>query len=180
MWDEWNAKSPWAQADDALVADEALMEAFDAVDDAERGRLRFPMGPLQLGFEEIVGLRLNEHALHTWDIAVVLDDAARLPDDAAALIIDNLALLARFGGRPDGTERTVVVRTTAPERTFALRLSAEGVELGAGEAAAECDLELPAEAFSRLIYGRLDPGHTPPDTRGSALLDDLRAVFPGP
>ncbi len=36
VWDEWNAKTPRAQADDALVADEALMEAFEAVDEAER------------------------------------------------------------------------------------------------------------------------------------------------
>jgi hypothetical protein len=40
------------------------------------------------------------------------------------------------------------------------------------------DLELPAEAFVRLVYGRLDPAHTPP-VSGTADLDELRSVFPG-
>jgi uncharacterized protein (TIGR03083 family) len=180
VWAEWDGKSPRAQADDALVADEALMRTLEGVVDADRERLHFPMGPLQLGFDELVGLRLNEHALHTWDIAVVFDDAARLPADAAALIVDNLALIARFTGRPDGTERTIVVRTTAPERTLSLRLSAEGVELGVADVTAQSDLELSAEAFSRLVYGRLDPRHTPEGSGDPALLADLRAVFPGP
>ena len=37
---------------------------------------------------------------------------------------------------------------------------------------------LPAEAFSRLVYGRLDPDHTPAFTGDAALLDTLRRVFP--
>ena len=95
-------------------------------------------------------------------------------------MVDNLALIARFSGRPDGEERTVAVRTTDPERALALRLSADGVELTAGDAGQEPELTLPAEAFSRLVYGRLDPGHTPAFTGDAALLDALRAVFPGP
>ena len=43
---------------------------------------------------------------------------------------------------------------------------------------AEPDLELPAEALVRLVYGRLDPDHTPA-VRGGADLDVLRGVFPG-
>jgi hypothetical protein len=39
---------------------------------------------------------------------------------------------------------------------------------------------LPAEAFCRLVYGRLDPDHTPPFSGDAALLDALRSVFPGP
>jgi hypothetical protein len=40
---------------------------------------------------------------------------------------------------------------------------------------------LPAEALLRLVYGRLDPGHTPPvEVSGDAgLLDRAREVFPG-
>ena len=147
VWDEWNAKTPRAQADDALVADEAVLQALEAVDEGERARLTFPMGPLSLGFDEFAGLRLNEHAFHSWDIAVVLDDDARLPPDAAALVVDNLALIARFSGRADGEERTVAVRTTDPESAFTLRLSADGVELTAGDAGLEPALTLPAEAF---------------------------------
>jgi uncharacterized protein (TIGR03083 family) len=180
VWDEWNAKTPRTQADDALVADEALMAAFEGVGDAERGRLRFPLGPLSLGFDELVGLRLNEHALHSWDIAVEQDESAGLPEDAAALVVDNLSLIARFSGRPDGHEGTIAIRTSHPERDIVVRVSPDGVELGAGESGEPADLELPAEAFCRLVYGRLDPNHTPAHRGDAAHLDLLRAVFPGP
>ena len=179
VWDEWNAKAPRAQADDALIADEAVTEALEAVDDAERARLTFPLGPMTLGFDGMVGMRLNEHVFHTWDIAVALDAAAPLPADAAPLVVDNLALIARFSGRPGDVERTVAVHTTDPDRDLALRLSAEGVELADGAPGQEPELVLPAEAFSRLVYGRLDPDHSPALTGDAALLQTLRAVFPG-
>src|SRR5258707_1070265 len=38
---------------------------------------------------------------------------------------------------------------------------------------------LPAEAFIRLVYGRLDPAHTPSVETRRADLDELRQVFPG-
>ena len=180
VWDEWNAKTPRAQADEALEADEALMEAYEGVDDSERERLTFPMGPLSLGFDELVGLRLNEHTFHSWDIAVMLDGSVGLPEDATALVIDNLSLIARFTGRPNGEERTIAIHTTGPRRDIALRLSTDGVAVGAGDPGQQPDLELPAEAFCRLVYGRLDPDHTPPFRGDAALLNGLRAVFPGP
>jgi uncharacterized protein (TIGR03083 family) len=180
VWDEWNAKSPRAQADDALAADEALTQAVEAVDESERARLTFSLGPMSLGFNDMFSLRLNEHVFHTWDIAVMFDAAARLPGDATGLVVDNLSLIARFSGRPDGQDRTIVIRTTDPERAVALVLSADGVELGSGKPGRAADLELPAEALSRLVYGRLDPDHTPAFTGDAALLQTLRAVFPGP
>lgn len=180
VWDDWNAKAVRAQAEDALVADVAVLEALEDVSEAERAELVFAMGPLSLGFNEFAGLRLNEHVFHTWDIEVVFDDAVRLPRDATALVVDNLALIARFSGRPDGRERTVAIRTSDPERDVSLGLSTDGVELTAGERGRSPELEMPAEAFSRLVYGRLDPDHTPSFTGDAALLDALRAVFPGP
>jgi uncharacterized protein (TIGR03083 family) len=180
VWDEWNAKTPRAQADDALAADAALLQAFESLGEGERARLAFPMGPLSMGFDDFVGLRLNEHTLHTWDIAVSFDDAARLPDDAVALVVDNLALIARFTGRTDGQDRTVAVHTTVPARDVALHLSADGVDLTTGETGEQPALDLPAEAFCRLVYGRLDPDHTPSFSGDATLLSELRTVFPGP
>jgi uncharacterized protein (TIGR03083 family) len=179
VWDEWNAKSPRAQADDALVADEAVTEAIEAVDESERAQLVFHLGPMSLSFDEYVGMRLNEHAFHTWDIAAALDKSARLSDDEAALVVDNLGRIVAFSGRPDGRERTIAIHTTDPERYFALRFSADGVELHNGEPGRPPDLELPAEAFARLVYGRLDATHTPAFTGDAELLDLLRTVFPG-
>jgi hypothetical protein len=48
------------------------------------------MGPMEWGFTEFVGMRLNEHAFHTWDIEVVDDPEATLPAQVAALVVDNL------------------------------------------------------------------------------------------
>src|ERR1700733_12517221 len=36
VWDEWNAKTPRAKADDALAVDPALFEEFERVGEAER------------------------------------------------------------------------------------------------------------------------------------------------
>jgi uncharacterized protein (TIGR03083 family) len=180
VWDAWNAKTPRAQADDALVADEAVTQALEAIAPADRESLNFPMGPLSLGFNEFAGLRLNEHVFHTWDVAVVLDHGARLPRDATALVVDNLGLIARFSGRHEGPERMITVGTSDPERLIAVRLSPDGVELTAGEPGRGPDLSLPAEALSRLVYGRLDPDHTPAFTGDAALLAELRMTFPGP
>ncbi len=181
VWDEWNAKTPRAQADDALVEDERLLEALDALPDDDRARLEFPMGPVKLDFDRAVAMRLNEHAIHTWDIEVVLDDGAYLPPDVAAVVIDNLELIARFVARPTGVTRTVRVGTTDPVRHFTLRLAADKVELTAvdGGGPEPDDLVLPAEALCRLVYGRLDPDHTPPVRGDAALLERLRSIFPG-
>ena len=39
---------------------------------------------------------------------------------------------------------------------------------------------MPAEAFARVIYGRLDPHHTPPVEGDDGMLAEPRGVFPGP
>jgi len=167
IWDEWRAKTPRAKADDALSRQ-------------EWERVTFNFGPVTVGLEVAVALRLNEHAFHTWDIEVVFDDEARLPLDAAAVIVDNLGFIARFTARPTGDEREVRLRTTHPTRHFTVRLTADTAELLEGDAGEQPDLELPAEAFCRLVYGRLDPEHSPAVEANGEVLNTLRRVFPGP
>jgi uncharacterized protein (TIGR03083 family) len=180
VWDEWNAKTARAKGDDALATDAGLLQVIEVVGEAERARASFPIGPLSVDFDGFVALRVNEHAFHTWDIEVVFDDDARLPDSATGVVVDNLELITRFTGRPTGDDRTIAIHTTDPERRLALRLTPDAVVLSAGGGGPEPDVELPAEAFCRLVYGRLDPGHTPAFTGDAALLNELRAVFPGP
>jgi uncharacterized protein (TIGR03083 family) len=179
VWDEWNAKSPQAQADDALVEDERLGKAFESVDEADRERIEFPFGPLTVSFETAVALRLNEHALHTWDIEVMSVPGAVLAPDAAAVIIDNLGLVGRFSAKPTGDEREVRVRTHEPLRHFTVRLTPDSAQLLEGDGGVHPDLELPAESFCRLVYGRLDPDHSPQVAANGEVLDLLRRVFPG-
>ena len=64
-------------------------------------------------------------------------------------------------------------------RDLALELGPEAVALTASEPETDPDLQLPAEAFIRLVYGRLDPDHTPA-VKGRDLLVSLRQAFPGP
>ena len=71
-------------------------------------------------------------------------------------MVDNLGLIARFTGHPTGPDRDVVVGTTDPARQFTVRLAVDAVDIGAGGSGHSPDLVLPAEAFCRLVYGRLD------------------------
>lgn len=180
VWDEWNAKTPDEQAADALAADRAFIAAIDGLSPEDTSRLAFTMGPLQLDLEGLLGLRLNEHALHTWDVEVAFDPAAIVPAEPTASLIDNLEMIARFTGKPSGTAHDVHVRTSDPARDFTIEIGDQSVTLGPCRDP-ECipDLELPAEAFARLVYGRLDPAHTPAGVHGTADLDELRRAFPG-
>jgi uncharacterized protein (TIGR03083 family) len=179
VWNTWNAKGPVAQRDEALAADAALLARIEAVPPDERNAFTSAMGPMTLGFAQFVGMRLNEHAFHTWDIEVVVDPAATIPVPVAALVVDNLDLVARFTGKPTGDTKTIKVATSGPERGFTVEIRPDGVALTSGAPAASPDVELPGEAFARLVYGRLDAEHTPAAARGSAL-DILRRLFPGP
>jgi|HubBroStandDraft_6_1064221.scaffolds.fasta_scaffold712244_1 uncharacterized protein (TIGR03083 family) len=178
IWDEWNAKSPDQQAADALAADQAFLTRLAALTPADRAR-RFAVGPMDLDLASALRLRLSEHALHTWDVAVTLDPTATVPDDIAELLIDSLGMMAGFAGRPTGGERTLRVGTSAPTRRLQLELQPTAVTLSADSPAGTADLELPAEALIRLVAGRLDPGHTPAVYDPASNLDELRQVFPG-
>lgn len=181
VWQTWNAKNPVAQRDDALAADAALLMHFEALGSEDRDRFSAAMGPMTLDFTRFVAMRLNEHAFHTWDIEVVREPAATLPQQVAALIVDNLDLVARFTAKPTSEPRTIRIATTDPARSFVVDLRPEAVALLQLEAHdGTVDIELPAEAFGRLIYGRLDAAHTPPSVPTSSLLDTLRRGFPGP
>ena len=179
IWDEWNAKQPRAKADDTLIADRSLLERLDAMTVAERASFEFAMGPITVDFEGFVGLRLNEHALHTWDVEVALDPDAGVQADATALVVDNLGLIARYTGKPTGTVGSVTVETTDPTRRFVFDLGADAVDMTPGDRGGRVDLELPAEALVRLIYGRLDAARTPPIEGDAKLLEQLRLAFPG-
>jgi uncharacterized protein (TIGR03083 family) len=179
VWGTWNAKSRRSKAEDALIADRGLLDRIESLTAPERSGFRFSLGPVNLDFDGFVGLRLNEHAFHTWDIEVVLDPAAVVPADAAAQMVDNLELIARFTAKPTGSDRTVAVRTIEPRRDFTITFRPDDVTFAAGESRQEPDLVLPAEAFARLVYGRLDPEHTPSVNGDLDTVDELRRAFPG-
>jgi len=184
VWDVWNAKSPDEQAADALAADERHIKALEQLTDEQLDRISLPFFGMDLDAVGLVRLRLGEHALHTWDIAVRLDPIATVAPDAVNLLIDNVQqfLAPRLGQAP-AEPFAVRIQTTAPDRDYLLA-TADTVVLTDwpqdGTDTPVSEVSMPAEALLRLAYGRLDPAHTPATVTGDpADLDQLRAIFPG-
>jgi uncharacterized protein (TIGR03083 family) len=178
IWETWNAKSPGAKAADVLAVDREFVERIESLTADERAGVHLAFGPVELDLGGALGARLNEHAVHTWDVDVTLEPSAVIPADAAAVMVDNLGLIAGFSGRAIGSARVLNVRTSEPVRDFALTLGPDAVALTPRVDAHAPDLELPAEALIRLVYGRLDPDHTPA-ALASVDLSELRGVFRG-
>ena len=183
VFEHWNAKVPKDQVADALVADAAFLEQLDALDEQERRSWRLSMFGADQELSDLLRLRLGEHALHTWDVVVTRDMGATVAHDAVELLIDTLDQLVPRVGKP--TERPLRVQITPhdPTRRFLLNANGEGANLQMLEHPArpkvEKTLQLPAEAFIRLVYGRLDPQHTPMLQSNDVDIDVLRQIFPG-
>ena len=128
IWDAWNARGPRAQAADSLQANEALIQRLESLDAGQRERFRLEMFGMDLDTAGLARMRLSEHAIHSWDVAVALDPAARVAPDAVDLIVDTLGPLAARSGKPDGTKLRLHVSASGPQRDFTLE-SGETVTL---------------------------------------------------
>jgi uncharacterized protein (TIGR03083 family) len=180
IWDAWNNRTPQAQAADALTWDEQHVSRLEQLTDEQLAGIRLDFFGRQLDAAGLVRLRLSEHAVHTWDVAVVSDPAATVLPAAVPEALEQISQLLAFVAKPAGDSFRVRVRTTGPAGDYLLAVG-EPVSLSRWEDGTEVDgvLELPAEALLRLLYGRLDPEHTPAYTAEGVDLDRLRAVFPG-
>jgi uncharacterized protein (TIGR03083 family) len=179
IWQAWNERSPQAQAADGLATDESLVRRFEALDAEQRDGIRMHMFGMDLDLTGLLRMRLSEHAVHKWDIAVALDPAATVAADAVSLLVDALGPTAARSGKPSDRPLAVRVSTTDPVREFLID-SGDTVRLEAVDADNSLPhLRLSAEALVRLVYGRLDPAHTPPVGTSDVDLDELRRMFPG-
>jgi uncharacterized protein (TIGR03083 family) len=190
IWARWNALPPDGMARGFVESDDRYLAAVERLDPGRREAVQVPffLGPTPLA--GVLTFRLHEHTLHNWDIRVSLDPQATLLPEAVPLLLDLPPTMARWAARPadaalPGPVR-LAVRTTNPQRRYLLSVAGDQAELhdaGSGDTTGDTtgELDLPAEAFLRLIAGRLDPDHTPPgtDARGRPTLDELRALFPG-
>jgi len=183
VWDVWNAKTPEDQAADCLASNEKHVRTLEQLSDDQLARISLPFFGMNLDATGVVRMRLSEHALHTWDVAVSTDPAATVSPDAVSLLIDNVPgfLAPRLGKAPEEPFRLRIV-TTEPDRDYLLS-AADAISVTdwpGDSAAADGEVRMPSEALLRLAYGRLDPAHTPPGVAGQAAdLDRLRAIFPG-
>ena len=180
IWDAWNNRTPEAQAADFLAWDEQHVSRLEQLTDEQLAGIRFDFLGRELDAAGLIRLRLSEHAMHTWDVAVFSDPAAAVAADAVPEVFEQIAQLLQFVAKPAGERFRVRLRTTGPDRDYLLDVG-EPVTLSGWVDGTEVDgvVGLPAEALLRLFYGRLDPAHTPAHTAEGVELDRLRAVFPG-
>lgn len=188
IWDRWNAMGPDDQAAAGLMADAQHVQMLDQLSDEDLARISYPFMGMTLDAVGLIRLRLGEHALHTWDVAVMLDPAAEVAPDAVNLLIDGVpTFLAPRLGKPADPPFRARISTTEPVRDYLLSASDSvsvvdwpGADRAGADGAAIAEVTMPAEALLRLSYGRLDPDHTPATvTAEPADLDRLRAIFPG-
>jgi uncharacterized protein (TIGR03083 family) len=180
IWDTWNNRSPEAQAEDCLAWDAKYVRQVEQLTDAELDGIHFDFFGMELDAAGLIGLRLAEHAMHTWDVAVSVDPAAVIGSDATVLLIGTLSRFLGFAGKPSGDAFRVRVITTEPDGDHVLAV-ADTVTMSDWAPGTDTDggIRMPAEALLRLVYGRLDAEHTPEVSADGIDLDRLRAVFPG-
>jgi uncharacterized protein (TIGR03083 family) len=187
VWARWNAMTPREQADGYLRAVRELDQAYADLDPRQREELRVPMAflPQPAGIDLFTGMRLNEAALHAWDVEVAFDASATVPGDVADVLLDQylgpLTFMLGFSAKTDRLPVrpvTLEIRATAPDRTLSLRLD-EQAQLTDGPGRADGEVQLPVEALLRLLSGRLRPSDSSIVVSGPVSLADLRRVFPG-
>jgi uncharacterized protein (TIGR03083 family) len=182
IWDVWNAKPPAAQAEDSVAANAALLGSIESLGYDERVTWRLSMFGMDLDLAGLVELRLAELTVHTWDVHVATDHAATLVAEAVPPLLDALlGLTGRLGHPVQDVVGQMQIVTHAPDRAFTLTVT-DSVALVTDRPTVPAPgrITLPAEALVRLVYGRLDPAHTPASVTTDIDLDVLRRVFPGP
>ncbi|HSZ42451.1 MAG TPA: maleylpyruvate isomerase family mycothiol-dependent enzyme [Trebonia sp.] len=185
VWARWDGMGRRDRADGFQSANEALVGLYESLDSHTRENLRIEMGFLPQPVDVAMAgrLRLSEFTLHAWDVRVGFDKTATLLPAATTLIAPGVAQMAGWLGKPEAIKEQAVIRvtTTAPDLDLALRLT-DQVKVDT-DLPAEPDgvLSLPAEAWVRLVTGRLSPDYTPAGITATAAadLEALRKVFPG-
>jgi uncharacterized protein (TIGR03083 family) len=184
VWDRWNAMSADEKRAGYVERSDVLVGAFDALDRQERDSLEIGVSymPAPLPLATFAGLRLNETALHGWDIRVGVDSDAELDagsaDLLAELLADQIGFMLAFIAKPDRIDRPVVLEIAGSNLVISIT---DAVTLGKPAAPASATFTGPLASAIRLIAGRLGPDHTPRslDVTGNVTLAELREVFPG-
>jgi uncharacterized protein (TIGR03083 family) len=184
IWDDWNGRTPRAQVDGAVEVNQAHVAAFEALSDEELAGARIDLfGMFDLVGDALAQFRLPELVVHTWDIAVALDPAARVAHDAIELMIDEMPSRVGFFGKPQAEAWALTVHVSDPPRTFVLRAGEHITLSPVDEDPDDTDgeLHISAEALVRLFVGRLDARNADDTTLSSdkVSLEDLRTTFPG-
>lgn len=185
VWEKWNSRTPEQQAAEGMAAEDEFVSALEGLDDAALESLHRDLGGFDLDPSQALRLRVSEQAMHSWDILVMFDDNAVLPEAGVPALLEVLPLTLRWAAQPHDDLLRLRVRTTDPDHDYVLELAPGSTRLSSVDDSSDTtgvdsELLLPAEALLRLVYGRLDPRHTPPHkATDETLLDRLRAIFRG-
>jgi uncharacterized protein (TIGR03083 family) len=179
----WREKAEAGLAQDAVSVNDTYVDMLAALDDGALDALRVRLRGRDLNVSAFAGRRLFEHALHTWDIAVMRDPLALVSPMAAALLVDrvleNLDMLAS-GPKPTTAPLSIAVSMSDLGRAFVVKVAPDAVLVESGTET-DASLEMSADSFVRLLSGRLDAAHTPQALIASSpsCLGLLRTVFAG-
>jgi uncharacterized protein (TIGR03083 family) len=184
VWDRWNAMTPRQQADGFRHHNGSLVAAYEQIDaeTRESHEIQLAFLPMPLPLAAVAGMRLNESALHQWDVLVAFDPTAGMDAVAAQVLAEQLSgplsFMPGFFGKADQYDGSVLVALA--DSGFSISID-ETVAITRGAAGANATFTGPLEAAVRLLGGRLTPAHTPAGVEvvGAIELDDLRRVFPG-
>lgn len=180
IWARWDASTPEEQVADSIEANEKFIARIEGLPADERERFAANLFGMDSDLNRLVVMKLGEHAIHTWDVAAALDSTATVAGDAVDLLLAGVPALAARGATPAAEPKTVGVTVTEPDHRY-LIVTGPAVSVTEAEDGDDLDaaLTLPAEAFLRLVYGRLDPAHTPAGVAEGPELEALRTVFRG-
>jgi len=184
VWDRWNALQPQEQAAGFLELDAELVAALQALDDQQLDSMQFSVGsiPFPLAAHGFVGLRLNEAALHSWDVRAAFEPLAVLQPEAAhvltELLAGDLGFMLRFIAKAEAVSEPAVV--DIEDSGFGLVIDG-AISLTTSVSGVTATFTGPLESVVRLVGGRLGAQHTPEDVKvtGNVTLDELRSAFPG-
>jgi uncharacterized protein (TIGR03083 family) len=181
IWARWDSATPRAQAEGFLEYNARWLDTVEAFTPEQRTALTVDLGflPEPVPLLTAVGMRLSEVANHSWDVRVAFDPDAGVDADSAAVVLEHL-------GGPIGFMLGFLAKPA--ELKDPVSLAGPGVNLVFNDTVTAADhLESPsatfngpAEAFVRLVSGRLKPPYDKNVTvEGNITIDDLRRVFPG-
>jgi uncharacterized protein (TIGR03083 family) len=187
VWDRWNAKSPAEMAADFVGSNEALVSRYESIDAATRESLLIDLGflPAPVPLAVAATMRLNEFALHSWDVHAGFDAAAVVAPEAVPLLLPRVSMMLGWVGHADelgGKTGSLAVHISNPESSFGVEIGEKLAITDDAPTDPDATLSAPAESWLRLVSGRLKPEYTPASvvvTGDLVSLDDLRRVFPG-
>ncbi|MCU1600060.1 MAG: hypothetical protein JWO22_769 [Frankiales bacterium] len=169
VWDRWNALGDREKADQFVTTSVAFLDALEQVPDRDTATVKLAFLPMPLPFAAVVGMRLNEFALHSWDIT-----GGQLSAETADVLAEHLggglSFMLGFTGKAEHVSEPVVLLAGG------LVLTIDEAVSPTPDATPTATLEAPTEAALRLLSGRL---REDAPVTGNITLAQLRSVFPG-